>query len=311
MIQKHGPMPQLNPDGISVRGCTMIYAPDGRAEEYSPLAVNPYIGCGNGCVYCYVPDLIHIPREEFDAGAVPKRDLLEKLEKEARKYQALRITEQVMLSFTTDPYHPGDTSLTREMIKILQRYGLGVCTLTKGGRRALRDLDLFRPGRDAFAATLTLLDDAMSLKWERNAALPLDRIETLRAFHDAGIFTWASMEPVIDPAATLEIIRRTHRFVDLYKVGKMNHISLAKPPNWRQFTHDVVKVLTEVGARHYIKRDLQPYLPPGYDNPMRVKQFRETGEPELFPILMSDSNTLLTGLESERSSQPEQLDLFS
>jgi hypothetical protein len=24
-------------------------------------------------------------------------------------------------------------------------YGLGICVLTKGGRRALRDLDLFRP----------------------------------------------------------------------------------------------------------------------------------------------------------------------
>jgi DNA repair photolyase len=111
-------------------------------------------------------------RKEFDAGAVAKPKFLERLEKDAIKYQALGITEQVMLSFTTDPYHPGDTSLTREVIKMLQRYGLGLCVLTKGGRRALRDLDLFRPGRDAFASTLTSLDDASSRKWERYAALP-------------------------------------------------------------------------------------------------------------------------------------------
>jgi DNA repair photolyase len=191
-----------------------------------------------------------------------------------------------MLSFTTDPYHPGDTSLTRAVLELLQAYGLGISTLTKGGRRALRDLDLFRPERDAFASTLTSLDDAFSLKWERAAALPADRLHTLRTFHDAGIFTWVSLEPVLDTAATLEIIRRTHTFVDLYKVGCANYLNLTKATDWRRFTHDVLSVLSETGARHYIKKDLQPYLPADYDNPMRVKQFHASSEPEsLFRIV--------------------------
>jgi hypothetical protein len=79
-------------------------------------------------------------------------------------------------------------------------------------------------------------------------------------------------EPVLDMAATLEIIRRTHPFVDLYKVGQANYLSLTETADWKQFTHDVLRVLAEVGARHYIKKDLQPYLPASYDNPMRVKQ---------------------------------------
>jgi hypothetical protein len=54
-------------------------------------------------------------REEFDAGAERRADFLHLLEKDARKYQMLGITEQVMLSFTSDPYHPGDTTLTREV----------------------------------------------------------------------------------------------------------------------------------------------------------------------------------------------------
>ena len=45
-----------------------------------------------------------------------------------------------MLSFTTDPYHPGDNTLTREVLMNLQAYGMGICTLTKGGKRALRDI---------------------------------------------------------------------------------------------------------------------------------------------------------------------------
>jgi DNA repair photolyase len=267
---------------VSVKGCTIIYAPAGQAGEYLALATNPYRGCGNRCIYCYVPVVLRMERREFDASAVPRPNFLHLLEKDARKYQALGITEQVMLSFTTDPYHPGDTSLTREVLQLLQAYGLSICTLTKGGCRALRDIDLFRPGRDAFACTLTSLDEFFSLKWEICAALPADRIETLRIFHDAGIFTWVSLEPVLDTVATLEIIRRTHRFVDLYKVGRANYISLTKTTNWKQFTTEVLQVLAEVGARHYIKKDLQPYLPAGYKNLMHVDQFKA----DPFPILM-------------------------
>jgi DNA repair photolyase len=267
-------MLQLNPDGISVKGCSHIYAPVGQAGEYAPLACNPYRGCGHQCVYCYVPRVLHMDRKEFDAGATPRKDFLVELERDAKKYQALGVTEQVMLSFTTDPYHAGDTALTRDVLKTIQAHGMGICTLTKGGRRGLRDLDLFRPGRDAFASTLTSLDDDFSLKWERGAPLPQDRMAALKAFHNAGIYTWVSLEPVLDTAATLKIIRRTHRFVDLYKVGRANYLGLTKTTDWKKFTQDVLQVLADTGARHYVKKDLQPFLPEGYDNPMRVKQFR-------------------------------------
>src|SRR5215469_2850199 len=121
--------PQLNPDGVSVKGCSIIYAPAGQAGEYSPLAVNPYRGCGHRCGYCYVPRQLRMDRKEFDAGALPRPNFLSLLEKDAIKYQALGITEQVMLSFTTDPYHPGDTSLTRVVLQSLLAHGLGICTL--------------------------------------------------------------------------------------------------------------------------------------------------------------------------------------
>jgi hypothetical protein len=50
------------------------------------------------------------------------------------------------------------------------------CSGPKGGTSALRDLDLFRCDRDTYAATLTTLDDALSLKFEQAAPLPGDRI---------------------------------------------------------------------------------------------------------------------------------------
>lgn len=272
-------MPELNPDGVSVKGCSHIYAPAGQAGEYSPLATNPYRGCGHKCRYCYVPTVLRMDRQEFDAGAVPRKDFLKNLRKDAAKYKSLGVTEQVMLSFTTDPYHTGDTTLTRETLDALQEHGLGICTLTKGGNRAIRDIKIFRPGRDAFASTLTSLDDGFSKLWESSAALPGDRIDTLHRFHDAGIFTWVSLEPVLDTEATLDIIRQTHKFVDLYKIGRVNYIGMTKTTDWKQFTADVLRVVSETGAKHYIKKDLQPYLPDGYVNPMRVPQARDP-----FPI---------------------------
>jgi DNA repair photolyase len=252
---------------------TIIYQPTNQAGEYSPLAINPYRGCGHGCAYCYVPRIPGQPnRVEFDAGAFPRPDFLERLRKDAAKYRDAGVTEQIMLTFTSDPYHPGDTLLTRQAIEVLVEHGLAFCTLTKGGTRALRDLDLFRPEHDAYAATLTTLDNEFSLKWERNAPVPANRILALKRFHKAGIFTWVSLEPTLDTDASIEIIRQTHSFIDLYKIGRANYLPQTKSLDWKDYTERVIEVLAKVGARAYIKKDLQPYLPTGYDNPLRVPQ---------------------------------------
>ena len=260
------------PVSAALPGCSYIYAPRGQAGEYSPLAANPYRGCGHGCAYCYVPGVLRMEREEFDAGAVERPHFLDNLRKDARKYQAAGIRDQVMFSFTTDVYSPSATLLTRQAIEVLIEYGLGFCTLTKGGTRALRDLDLFRPDRDAFASTLTSLDDRFSKKWERNAALPADRMLALRKFHEAGIFTWVSLEPTLDCESSLNIVRTTHEFVDLYKVGRANYLPMTNATDWESYTHRMIELLQHVGAGHYIKKDLQKFLPAGYPNPLRVPQ---------------------------------------
>lgn len=266
-------MPEINPDGISVKGCTRIYAPKGQAGEYAPLAANPYRGCGHGCAYCYVPLVTKQPRQEFDAGAVLRKNWLDALRLDAEKYRDLGITEQVMISFTSDPYHPGDTAATRQALEILRNHGLGFCTLTKGGTRALRDIDLFRPDRDAFASTLTTLDDAFSRKWERNAALPMDRLAALRRFKKAGIFTWVSLEPTLDVNSSLDLIGATHEFVDLFKIGRANYLKeITTTTDWRDYTLRMIDLCQKLNVRHYIKKDLQGYLPYGYSNPLRVTQ---------------------------------------
>ena len=264
--------PILNPDGVSVHGCNFIYAPQGQAGEYAPLACNPYRGCGHGCMYCYVPLVLKMNRQEFDSGATPRINFNENLTKDARKYQALGITEQVMLSFTTDPYHPGETSLTTATIQTLVDHGLGFCTLTKGGKRALRDLAMFRRDRDAFATTLTSLDDRFSLQWEPHATPSSERIRVLKKFHEAGIFTWVSLEPTLSTESSLEIVRQTHEYVDLFKVGRVNYLGLTQSTDWGNYTHRMMDLMNLLEIKHYFKHDLQSFLPSEYENPMRIPQ---------------------------------------
>lgn len=271
---------RLLPDG-SIKGCSHIYAPQGQAGEYAPLACNPYRGCGFGCLYCYVPNVLKMKRPDFNAGAAPRKGFSRAgLTREAKKYQALGLDGQVMLSFTSDPFNPFDQSLTRPTIEILREHGMAFCTLTKGGTAALPYLDLYRPEKDAFASTLTSLEDDFSRKWEPRAALPADRIAALRAFHEANVYTWVSLEPTLSTEASLEIVRELHGIVDLWKIGRANYLgSVTTTTDWEGYTLRMMDLLGDLGAAHYFKRDLQGYLPEGYHNPLRVPQHRPARKP--------------------------------
>lgn len=248
----------------------VIYEPKGRAGEYAPLAVNLYRGCGHGCVYCFAPSATFMDPEEFKK-ATPRATIIERLKREAPVAAATYDGEdkRVLLCFTCDPYQAIDETyqLTRRAIQILHANGFTVDILTKGGNRAYRDFDLLRKG-DHFATTLTFFDEEKSLKWEPGAATPEERIRTLKEAHYKGIETWVSLEPVIDPAASLNIILETHTFVDLFKVGKLNYAeklperfrSQVRDIDWHKFAKDVIAVLEQYGCRYYIKQDLRAYL---------------------------------------------------
>ena len=237
----------------------MIYEPRGRAAEYSPLAMNIYSGCSHGCVYCYAPAATYTNPKIFHGEPQPRRNFFRDLRKDLQKYRGDR--RPILLCFTTDPYQPIDESakLTRISLKGLIENGNVVKILTKGGTKATRDFDVMREGDCAFGATLTFLDHRRSMEWEPGAATPMDRIAALRQAKSAGISTWVSLEPVIDPEAAYDIIKETHEFVDLYKVGKLNYHPRAKEICWRSFGINVRSLLESLGKRYYLKKDLEKF----------------------------------------------------
>jgi DNA repair photolyase len=239
---------------------SVIYEPKGKAGEYSKLAVNIYRGCGHRCEYCYAPAIMRTVREAFNQPA-PRKDILQKIKQDSLILQSEHRTDPVLLCFTCDPYQPIDEyhQLTRQTIQILHQHNLNVTVLTKGGKRAERDFDLLT-NDDWFGVTLTNLDNKLSLEWEPGAALPGERINSLQRAHEKRIKTWVSLEPVLYPETTLEIIRQTYHFVDEFKVGTLNYHPHAKTIDWPRFAGDVKRLLMSLKCSYYLKNDLRKWL---------------------------------------------------
>ena len=237
----------------------IIYETRGKAKEYCTLAVNLYKGCDHGCKYCYAPSATFTTREKFNNHQEPRKNIIEKLKKDAEKHPGNG--QQVLLSFTSDPYQHLDQELqlTRQAIKILKENGYNVVILSKGGNNIKRDFDLL-DNDDYIGATLTFNNKEDSLKWEPGAALPEERIQVLKEAHDR-INTWVSLEPVIVPEQTLDLIDETHQFVDMYKIGKLNyHQEIEEKIDWREFATKAIGKMKKYNKNYYIKNDLRKYI---------------------------------------------------
>jgi hypothetical protein len=80
--------------------------------------------------------------------------------------------------------------------------------------------------------------------------------------HDNGIKTFASFEPVIFPDQSLNLIKQSLGYVDVYKVGKINNYNgIDKTIDWKDFLEKAVSILRESGKAFYIKHDLRQAAP--------------------------------------------------
>jgi DNA repair photolyase len=236
----------------------LIYRPQGEAGEYAYLAINHIVGCRHGCQYCYASKMAkQFGNPNFFTVQTIKENAIEQLETEALTYAGTN--ERVLLCFSCDPYQPieDDSQITRQIIKILKENRIPFQVLTKGGMRAARDFDLYGPD-DAFAVTMTMLNEKSSKLLEPFAATPAERIESLRLAHEKGITTWVSLEPVLDANVSLAIIKETFEFVDHYKIGMLNYQK--SDINWRKFGEIAIDLCRKVKRSYYIKKGLAKFL---------------------------------------------------
>jgi len=248
-----------------------IYEPRTRAKEYSDFAINIYKGCDHLCAYCYARGMAERYTLKDCICSFNKPKIREGIV-EATKNQlsgGKYVSKKILCCFVCDPYPSNiDTTPTREIMMAIKEAGAYFSILTKGGMRAARDFDLYKPS-DSFGSTLTFTSTDDSRKWEPNAEIPMNRIAALNYAHKQGIKTWVSMEPVIDPEQTLGLIELTHEFVDLYKVGKLNSDNcrgseyneelkqIEKSIDWKGFGERAEALLQGLGKEYYVKEDLR------------------------------------------------------
>lgn len=199
-----------------------IYQPTGRAAEYSPWACNFFTGCSNDCEYCYCkrgvlshtwsskPQLKKCFKDTLHAFEV----FIGELKTVIETHPSIK-SQGLLFSFTTDPLLPQTRCLTIASAQAAAAYGVPVQILTKRADFIddLKSLYLNKP-LIAFGFTLTGFDEK-----EPGASLTDERIEAMRELHGMGFPTFASIEPIITPAMSHNMIEATAGFCDLYKIG--------------------------------------------------------------------------------------------
>ncbi|HIJ70676.1 MAG TPA: hypothetical protein HPP87_04845 [Planctomycetes bacterium] len=247
---------------------SIIYEPRGRAAEYAHLAINHYKGCTHGCLYCYCPKIMRDPA--FHRHLEAKENVIKAVRKEAAFIAGTN--RRVLLSFAGDPYNglEPDFRLTEQILKILRAMDIPFQILTKGGLLAAADFGLYGP-KDAFAATMTLLDAGLSKRIEPGAALPAERTAALKEAYIRDIKTWVSLEPVLDGEQALEIIRQTAPIVAHYKIGALNHAELLpegcdipaknySAADWRRFGAEAARLCERYGRTYWVKQSLAKFM---------------------------------------------------
>jgi DNA repair photolyase len=160
-------------------------------------AVNPYIGCGHGCVYCYARFMTrwYHPGERWGSFVDVKRNAVDCMKREAGS----KPPGVILFSSVTDAYQPLErkTGLTRSLLEVLVEHDYPVEVLTKSSL-VTRDLDILGKFDQAeVGLTLTSMDDGVRRVFEPGASTVQERLDTLKAFSDQGIDTYAFLGPLM------------------------------------------------------------------------------------------------------------------
>ena len=81
------------------------------------------------------------------------------------------------------------------------------------------------------------------------------RLAALKRAHDLGIKTWISFEPVLDAVDVLNFLELNVRYVDKYKIGKLNYHP--SDINWKDFGIRAERICISNNVDYYIKDSLR------------------------------------------------------
>lgn len=196
---------------------------NGSLEGYD-FSLNPYVGCGFACSYCYaaffVPDEARAQR--WGTWVDVKANAVHLLRRAPGLAGA-----KIFLGSVTDPYQPleREMGITRSLLEVMVevRPQPRIVVQTRSDL-PVRDIDLLRRFEHLRVnLSVTTDDDEMRKRFEPACVSIPRRLEALRTLKDAGIATAACLCPLLpvkDPVAFAAKLREIR--VDRVSIGRFH-----------------------------------------------------------------------------------------
>lgn len=197
--------------------------------EYGDYTMNHVQGCAHGCKYpCYAFLMAkrfgRVHTYEEWCTPILVSNTLELLDKEIPRLRDK--IQSVQLCFTTDPFmqgYPEIAEMSLAAIHKLNMAGIKCTVLTKG----LLPIELSTMSREnEYGITLVSLNEEYRKRIEPGTAPYKERVDALRALHDAGCKTWVSIEPYPTPnliGQSLQKLLEAISFTDRVIFGRTNY----------------------------------------------------------------------------------------
>ncbi|OPY01268.1 MAG: Radical SAM superfamily protein [Syntrophorhabdus sp. PtaB.Bin047] len=170
--------------------------------------LNPYVGCGHGCRYCYATFMKRFTghTEPWGDFVDVKANVADVLRRQLRRIRG----GTLLIGTVTDPYQPLEKRycLTRDCLTALVPSSLEVHILTRSPL-VVRDTDILtRLSRVEVGLSITTNREDVKQIFEPRAPSIASRVEALKALHDAGLRTYVFVGPLLpmDPAPLASMI---------------------------------------------------------------------------------------------------------
>ena len=159
-------------------------------------AINPYVGCPHGCIYCYAEFMRGVTGHEEAWGEfldVKDFDMASLV-----KFAASHGGERVFMSSITDCYNPYEArfGLTRKVLETLAGSDTNLQILTKSSL-VTRDIDLLQTMPNVrVGVSLSVIDERLRRMLEPCASSVAARIAAIKKLRAAGVKTYIFVAPI-------------------------------------------------------------------------------------------------------------------